>query len=68
MVVDSEMSRDDVVLAFRTSLGDGGWPIEWAEDVADDNLSLAAQLPLGAIIIRELDDFYLRGAILPPLD
>ncbi|MGV0851898.1 DUF7715 family protein [Mycolicibacterium phlei] len=68
MVVDSEMSRDDVVLAFRTSLGDGGWPTEWAEDVADDNLHMARQLPVGSIIIRELDDFYLRGALLRPFD
>lgn len=63
MVVESEMSRDDVVLAFGTSLPDGGWPIEWAEEVADDNLSIAAQLPVGAIIVRDIDQFYLRGAL-----
>ena len=37
MVVESEMTRDDVVLAFQTSLSDGGWPTEWAADVADDS-------------------------------
>lgn len=64
MVVESAMTRDDVVLAFETSLPDGGWPIAWAEDVADDNLEIAAQLPLGAIIVRRLDEFFLRGALL----
>ena len=28
MVVQSLLTRDDVVLAFRTSLSDGGWPVE----------------------------------------
>jgi hypothetical protein len=64
MVVESNMTRDDVVLAFETSLPDGGWPIAWAEDVADDNLEMAAQLPVGAIIVRRLDQFFLRGALL----
>jgi hypothetical protein len=63
MVVESDMTRDDVVLAFETSLSDGGWPLAWAEDVADDNLEIAAQLPVGAIITRQLDDFLLRGAL-----
>lgn len=63
MVVDSEMTRDDVVLAFSTSLPDGGWPVAWAEAVADDNLEIAAQLPAGTIIVRDLDQFYLRGAL-----
>ena len=63
MVVETEMTREDVVWAFDTSLGDGGWPRAWAEDVADDNLEIAAQLPVGAIITRRLDDFFLRGAL-----
>ena len=63
MVVETEMTREDVVLAFDTSLGDGGWPRSWAEDVADDNLEIAAQLPVGTIITRRLDDFFLRGAL-----
>ena len=63
MVVETEMTRDDVVLAFDTSLGDGGWPRSWAEDVADDNLGIAAQLPVGAIITRRLGEFFLRGAL-----
>lgn len=64
MVVESDMTRDDVVLAFRTSLPDGGWPLQWAEDVADDNLEIAAQLPAGTIIVRKLDEFFLRGALI----
>lgn len=64
MVVESDMTRDDVVLAFRTSLADGGWPVEWAETVADDNMEIAGQMPVGSILIHELDAFYLRGALL----
>jgi hypothetical protein len=64
MVVESKMTRDDVVLAFETSLPDGGWPIAWAEEVADDNLEIAAQLPVGSIIVRNLDQFFLRGALI----
>ncbi|MDY6996984.1 MAG: hypothetical protein SW019_10330 [Actinomycetota bacterium] len=63
MVVETEMSRDDVILAFETSLVDGGWPRSWAEDVADDNLEIAAGLPVGAIITRRLDDLFVRGAL-----
>jgi hypothetical protein len=61
MVVESEMTRDDVIIAFETSLPDGGWPIEWAVEIADDNLEIANP---GSIITRELDNFFLRGAIL----
>jgi hypothetical protein len=64
MVVESPMTREDVVLAFQTSLQDGGWPVEWAEEVADDNLEIAGQLPVGSIITRKLDQFFLRGALL----
>jgi hypothetical protein len=68
MVVESDMTRDDVVLAFRTSLSDGGWPVEWADEVADDNMVIAAQLPVGTIIVRKLEQFFLRGSLLsfPP--
>jgi hypothetical protein len=64
MVVESQMTRTDVIVAFETSLTDGGWPIEWAKEVADDNLEIAAQLPAGSIITRKLDSFFLRGALL----
>lgn len=64
MVVESDITRDDVVLAFQTSLVDGGWPLEWAEVVADDNLEIAAQLPLGSIIIHKIDQFFLRGELI----
>ena len=63
MVVESEMIRDDVVVAFETSLPDGGWPIEWAAAVADDNLEIAAQLPVGSIIGRKLEQFFLRASL-----
>ncbi|MBB2989341.1 hypothetical protein FHR72_000804 [Mycolicibacterium iranicum] len=63
MVVESGLSRDDVILAFETSLSDGGWPAAWAEDVADENLEIAARLPAGAIITRKLESFFVRGAL-----
>lgn len=63
MVVESEMSRRDVVLAFETSLGDGGWPTAWAEEIADENLEIAAELPVGAIITRKLENYFVRGAV-----
>lgn len=68
MAVESQLTRDDVVLAFRTSLADGGWPTAWAEDVADDNLEIAGQLRAGSIIVRDGDEFFLRGALfrVPP--
>jgi hypothetical protein len=40
------------------------WPIEWADEVADENLEIAAKLPVGTIIIRELEKYFLRGALL----
>jgi hypothetical protein len=63
MVVESEMSRRELVLAFETSLGDGGWPTVWAEEVADENLEIAAELPVGAIITRKLENYFVRGAV-----
>ena len=63
MVVESELTRGDLVLAYRTSLEDGGWPAEWAEDVTDDVLELIAPLRPGTIVVRKLDDFFLRGAL-----
>ncbi len=60
-VVESPMSRADLVLAFRTSLADGGWPANWADDVANENLAIAADLPEGAVIGRRLDEFVLRA-------
>jgi hypothetical protein len=63
MVVESELTYDDMVLAFQTSLVDGGWPIDWAEAVADENLELAGRLPAGTVIERRLDAFCVRGDI-----
>jgi hypothetical protein len=63
MIVESELTRDDVILAFSTSLPDGGWPACWAEGVADDNLEIAAQWPAGAIVVRHNDELSVRGAM-----
>jgi hypothetical protein len=63
-VIESALTRADVVLAFQTSLVDGGWPIEWAQDVADENLAIADDLPVGTVIGRRLDGFLVRAALL----
>lgn len=63
MVVESELTREELVLAYRTSLGDGGWPVAWAEDVTEDILQITAQLRPGTIVVRKLDQFFLRGAL-----
>lgn len=47
---------------MRTSLIDGGWPVNWAEDVVDDNLVIASFFPTGTVIERSFDDFYPRDA------
>ena len=60
-VVESALTRVDVVLAFQTSLVDGGWPIEWAEEVADDNLAVADDLSVGTVIGRRLDGLLVRA-------
>ena len=64
MVVESEMSREEMVLAFRTSLRDGGWPIEWAEGAAYENVEIASWAPAGTVIERRLDDFCVRAVTL----
>lgn len=61
LVTESGMTRDDVVLAFQTSLSDGGWPVEWAEAVTDENLEIAAHFPAESVIGRRLDGFLLRA-------
>jgi hypothetical protein len=62
-VVESDLTREDLVLAYRTSLEDGGWPVAWAEDVTDDVLQLIAPLRPGTIMVRRLDELFLRGAL-----
>lgn len=64
MVVESPMTRDDVLLAFRTSLSDGGWPVEWDDAVTEQNLEIAVKLPVGTIIGRKGDSYFLRGSLL----
>ena len=64
IVVESEMTSQDMVLAFETSLGDGGWPTAWARDVTDENLELAGRLPTGTVIERRLDAFCVRAETL----
>jgi hypothetical protein len=52
-----------MVLAFQTSLGDGGWPTQWAADITDENLEIAAQMPVGSIITRDRGRFLLRAVL-----
>ncbi len=60
-VVESTISRTELVLAFGTSLADGGWPTNWADTVAGENLAIAGDLPVGAVIGRRLDEFVVRA-------
>jgi hypothetical protein len=64
IVVESEMTPDDVILAFQTSLADGGWPTAWACDVTDENLELARRLPAGTVITRRLEAVCVRAETL----
>lgn len=61
MVIESELTRDDLTLAFETSLRDGGWPTEAAGYVADENIAVAEGLPEGAVIGRLIDDLPVRA-------
>ena len=59
-IVEVAMTRDELILAMRTSLTDGGWPPEWAADVADDNICIASVFPVGTVIERRLNEFWPR--------
>ncbi|BDX30359.1 hypothetical protein TUM20985_09060 [Mycobacterium antarcticum] len=60
-VVESDLTREDVVLAFRTSLADGGWPADWAEELTEENVTIARRFPVHSVIGRELDGLLLRA-------
>jgi hypothetical protein len=61
MVIESELTRDEIILAFQTSLRDGGWPVEVATDVADENIAIADGLAEGTVIGRLIDDLPVRA-------
>jgi hypothetical protein len=61
MVTESELTREEVILAFQTSLRDGGWPVALAEDVAEENIAIAAGLAEGVVIGRLNDDLPVRA-------
>lgn len=61
-VVDADITREELVLAMRTSLADGGWPPDWAEEIADENLTMAAAFTTGTVIERRLEEFAPRAA------
>lgn len=54
-VIETALTREELVMAFQTSLADGGWPAEWAEDVVEDNIYAASQFPVGTVVGRRLD-------------
>jgi hypothetical protein len=64
LIVDSDMTREEMVLAFETSLVDGGWPGEWAEHCTHENLDIANTGPVGTIVERCLDQFFMRAIVL----
>ncbi len=54
-VVDRpELSFDDYTEAIRTSIGDGGWPTEWAPDLAVALADFATEWETGAILERDI--------------
>lgn len=59
-VVDSELTRGELILAFRTSLADGGWPAAWADAIADDNIIAAAQFAVGTVVGRNIESLVER--------
>lgn len=61
VIENAGFTRDDLVLALEASLGDGGWPVEWAADVADEMLELASLWPAGTVIERRVDRYRARG-------
>lgn len=60
-LADVPLTRDELVLAIRMSLIDGGWPVNWPEDVVDENLVIASAFPTGTVIERSFDDFFPRA-------
>jgi hypothetical protein len=60
-VVDQpELSVADFTTAIRTSIGDGGWPPEWAEIIAQDLLDFAAAWEVGTVVERDIWVFEAR--------
>ena len=57
-----DFSREDMIVALEASLRDGGWPTEWAVELADGMLELASLWPEGTVIDRRIDDFGPRVA------
>lgn len=55
-----DFTMDDYVLALRQSLADGGWPVEWAEDIAEEQTEFAAGWRVGTVLERDLDLFSAR--------
>lgn len=53
-------TRDDYVLAIRSSLAAQGWPPSVADEIADAQLELASDYPTGTVLERRLDDIYAR--------
>lgn len=53
-------TRDDYVMAIRSSLAAQGWPPSVAEEIADAQLELAGKYPSGTVLERRLDDIYAR--------
>lgn len=49
-----ELTRDDYVTAIRTSIGDGGWPRDWADGIAQGLVEFAAEWETGTVIERDI--------------
>lgn len=62
-VAELDMSRDEYLEAFRSSLASGGWNAEAAEDLASEMLGIAADFPLNAVMERCLDVVRCRAQV-----
>ncbi|MFP5070605.1 hypothetical protein ACLFMI_13160 [Pseudonocardia nantongensis] len=60
-VVELAMSGADHVEAFRSSLEQQGWGAELGEEIAGDMAELVADLPVGTVVERRLDDVVIRA-------
>jgi hypothetical protein len=60
-VMDLPMDFEGYVTALETSFRDGGWPVEFAMDIACMQQSFAARWEDGTVLERDLDTFTPRG-------
>lgn len=61
MVREVDLTRDEYVDALRSSLDSQGYCSHKAEEMADLLLSMAEDLPTGAVLEKDLESISVRG-------